>query len=202
MSVIEFPNAGPRRRALRRARAQNGQSMHTLLFRSRDLILKSDEADLVRDVCLDVDKAEKKLKAIRRRLQGVQEYAAAQVALLTAADTKLTAAIIVALLSAPSTPDTGRRCELMDILDGGGKERGQRQRKRSRPGSPRPSPPTARSGRSAQKLTSAWSRTSAIARSWHGLPVNSRSITTATCTTTLCTRPRKRWKSLWRTITP
>jgi hypothetical protein len=149
MSVIEFPNAGPRRRALRRARAQNGQSMHTLLFRSRDLILKSDEADLVRDVCLDVDKAEKKLKAIRRRLQGVQEYAAAQVALLTAADTKLTAAIIVALLSAPSTPDTGRRCELMDILDGGGKERGQRQRKRSRPGSPRPSPLTARSGRSA-----------------------------------------------------
>jgi hypothetical protein len=41
-------------------------------------------------------KAEKKLKAIRRRLQGVQEQAAAQAQLLTAADTKLTAAIAAA----------------------------------------------------------------------------------------------------------
>jgi hypothetical protein len=73
--------------------------MHTFLFRSRDLILESDEADLVRDVCLELDKAEKKLKAIRRRLQGVQDQAAAQVQLLSAADTKLTAAIVAALLS-------------------------------------------------------------------------------------------------------
>jgi hypothetical protein len=35
----------------------------------------------------------------RRRLKGVQEQAAAQVQLLTAADTKLTAAIVAALLS-------------------------------------------------------------------------------------------------------
>ncbi|SDS24755.1 hypothetical protein SAMN05444158_1463 [Bradyrhizobium canariense] len=40
-----------------------------------------------------------KLMAIRRRLQGVQEWSAAQIELLTAADTKLTAAIVAALLS-------------------------------------------------------------------------------------------------------
>jgi hypothetical protein len=78
---------------------RNGPNMHTLLFRSYDLIVQSDEAELVRDVCFDIDKAQTKLKAVRRRLQGVQERAAAQVQLLTAADTKLTAAIVAALLS-------------------------------------------------------------------------------------------------------
>jgi hypothetical protein len=99
MSVIEFPNAGPRRRALRRARAQNGQNMHTFLFRSYDLIVESDEADLIRDVCLDIHKAEVKLKKVRQRLKDVQAWAASQEQLLTAADTKLTAAIVAALLS-------------------------------------------------------------------------------------------------------
>jgi hypothetical protein len=116
-NVITFPvPAGllPKRRAIpvtsepeeeesknwrSRERVRNGSNMHTFLFRSRDSILKSDEADLVRDVCLDLDKAQTKLKAIRRRLQGVQDQAAAQVQLLSAADTKLTAAIVAALLS-------------------------------------------------------------------------------------------------------
>jgi len=70
-----------------------------LLFRSRDLISQSDEADLVRDVCFVVDKAQTKLKAIRRRSQGLQEYTAAELQLLTAADSKLTAAMVAALLS-------------------------------------------------------------------------------------------------------
>ena len=80
-------------------RRRTGRSVHTFVFRSRELILESDEADLVRDVRLDPDKARKKLTAIRRRLQGVQEWAAAQVQELTAADTKLSAAIVAALLS-------------------------------------------------------------------------------------------------------
>jgi hypothetical protein len=63
---------------------RNGPNMHTLLFRSYDLIVQSDEAELVRDVCFDIDKAQTKLKAVQ---------------LLTAADTKLTAAIVAALLS-------------------------------------------------------------------------------------------------------
>jgi hypothetical protein len=103
MSIIEFPNAN-RGRALRRTRVRNGPNMHTFVFRSYDLIVESDEADLVRDVCLDVDKAQTKLKAIRRRLQGVQEQAAAQVQLLTAAETRLTAAIVAALLSTSRQP--------------------------------------------------------------------------------------------------
>jgi DUF1365 family protein len=78
---------------------RNGPNMHTLLFRSYDLIVQSDEADLVRDVCFNIDRAQTKLKGIRRRLQGVQEEAAAKVQLLTAADTKLTATIVAALLS-------------------------------------------------------------------------------------------------------
>jgi hypothetical protein len=104
MTVIDFPNAShgaPRRRAAYRSRAGalNAPNMQRLLFRSSHLIVQSDEADLVRDVCFGIDRAQTKLKSIRRRLQGVQEQAAAQVQLLTAADTKLSAAIVVALLS-------------------------------------------------------------------------------------------------------
>jgi hypothetical protein len=76
--------------------------MNTLLFRSSRLIVESDEADLVRDVCFGIDRAQTKLKAIQRRLKGVQEQAAAQVQLLAAAETKLNAAIVAALLSASS----------------------------------------------------------------------------------------------------
>jgi len=80
-------------------RASGGVNMHTFLFRSYDLIVESDEADLIRDVCLDIHKAEVKLKKVRLGLQGIQEQSAAQIWLLTAADTKLSAAIVAALLS-------------------------------------------------------------------------------------------------------
>jgi hypothetical protein len=82
-----------------RERVRNGSNMHAFLFRSYDLIVQSDEADLVRDVCFDIDKAQTKLKAVQRRLKGVQEQAAARVQLLTVAETKLMAAIVAALLS-------------------------------------------------------------------------------------------------------
>jgi hypothetical protein len=106
MTVIDFPNAShrrtsPRRRAAYRSctGARNGPNMQKLLFRSSHLIAESDEADLVRDVCFDVDRAQSKLKRIQRRLKDVQEQAAAKVQLLTAADTKQTAAVVAALLS-------------------------------------------------------------------------------------------------------
>ena len=73
--------------------------MQRLLFRSSRLIVESDEADLVRDVGFNIDRAQTKLKRLQRRLQSVQEQAAAEVQLLSAADTKLTAAIVAALLS-------------------------------------------------------------------------------------------------------
>ena len=76
--------------------------MRTFLFRSSRLIVESNEADLVQDVGLALDRAQTKLGQIKRRLKGVQEQAAAQIELLTAADAKLSAAIVVALLSTAS----------------------------------------------------------------------------------------------------
>ncbi|WP_426608967.1 hypothetical protein [Bradyrhizobium sp. McL0616] len=67
--------------------------MHTFSFRSYDLILASPEADLVRDVRCDVDKARSKLNAIQQQLRRDREYAAARADLLTKAEVKLSAAI-------------------------------------------------------------------------------------------------------------
>ena len=74
-------------------------SMHTFAFRSRSAILEADEAELIRDICCDPDKAQTKLRKIQERLKGVREHAAEQIELLTAAETKLSAAIVAALLS-------------------------------------------------------------------------------------------------------
>jgi hypothetical protein len=104
MTVIDFPNASQRRRALRQTRVR--KNMQTFVFRSYDLIVESDEADLVRDVCFSIDRAQTKLTRIQRRLKDVQEQAAANVQLLTAAETKLTAAIVAALLSARGKDET------------------------------------------------------------------------------------------------
>jgi hypothetical protein len=95
--IVEL-NTG-RRRSLQRVRGENEPNMHTFVFRSYRLIVEAEEADLIRDVCFDVDKAQTKLKAVRRRLKGVREQAAAQIKMLTAAETKLAAAIVAALLS-------------------------------------------------------------------------------------------------------
>lgn len=71
-------------------------NMHTFVFRSYDLILTSPEADLVRDVRFDFDKARTKLKAIQRQLQRDREHAAARADLLTKAEARLSAAIAAA----------------------------------------------------------------------------------------------------------
>jgi hypothetical protein len=86
-------------RPLRQARRGSGVNINTPCFRSRELILESSEADLVRDAGRDPDKAQVKLEAIRRHLQSVKEESAAEIEALTAADTKLSAAIVAALLS-------------------------------------------------------------------------------------------------------
>jgi hypothetical protein len=108
-----------------RARAQNGRNMQTFLFRSYDLIVESDEADLIRDVRLDIHKAEVKLKKVRRRLQGIQERSAAQIRLLTTAETKLTAAIVAAKDEAPAerraAPSAEREQACHDLLEAFGK---------------------------------------------------------------------------------
>ena len=103
-NVVEFrgKSAKPRAstsRALGRARVRNGPNMQRLLFRSSRLIAESDEAALVRDVGLAIDRAQTKLARIKLRLNSVQEQAAAEVQLLRTAETKLAAAIVAALLS-------------------------------------------------------------------------------------------------------
>jgi hypothetical protein len=80
-------------------RVRGEKNMHTLLFRSRESILQSDEPDLVRDVCFDIDRARGKLERIRARIESLQEYAATELQLLTDAETKLSAALVAALLS-------------------------------------------------------------------------------------------------------
>ena len=80
-------------------RVRGEKNRYTLLFRSRESILQSDEPDLVRDVCFDIDRAKGKLARIRARIESLQEYAATELQLLTEADTKLSAALVAALLS-------------------------------------------------------------------------------------------------------
>jgi hypothetical protein len=80
-------------------RVRGEKNRYTLLFRSRDSILQLDEPDLVQDVCFDLDRAQGKLERIRARIDSLQEYADTELQLLRDADTKLSAAIVAALLS-------------------------------------------------------------------------------------------------------
>ena len=96
---ISPPTYEDERPQLRKKRVRNEGTMHTFLFRSYDLIITSDEADLVRDVGLDLDKAQTKLRQIREQLQRDREHMVEREALLTACDTKLAAAIAAALPS-------------------------------------------------------------------------------------------------------
>jgi len=73
--------------------------LRCLLFRSSRLIVEADETELVEHVGLALDRASSKLERVKQRLKDVQEEAAAELRLLTEAETKLSAAIIAALLS-------------------------------------------------------------------------------------------------------
>jgi hypothetical protein len=75
---------------------------HTFVFRSYELIVASPEAELMRDVLCDVDKARSKLKSIQQQLQRDREHAAARDKLLTSAEEKLSAAIVAAQSLTPA----------------------------------------------------------------------------------------------------
>jgi tetrahydromethanopterin S-methyltransferase subunit A len=90
VTVIDFPSAS------RRRRKPYAYKRGPLVFCSYESIAESDEAALVKDVCSDMARAESKLRRVKQRLQNVLVESAAQVELLTAADAKLTAAIIAA----------------------------------------------------------------------------------------------------------
>ena len=79
-----------------KVRRRSGRSMHTFVFRSYTLIVESAEADLMRDVCFDMHKAQVKLTAIRRQIAADREQAAVGEKLLTSAESRLSAAIVAA----------------------------------------------------------------------------------------------------------
>jgi hypothetical protein len=99
MTVIDFP----KRKSSRRPKylGGDGSNMRKFAFRSYNSIVEADDTDLLRDVCLDMDRAESKLRRVSQRLKNVRAEAAAEVQLLTTAETKLSAAIVAALLSRP-----------------------------------------------------------------------------------------------------
>ena len=102
-------------RVIGRRYRRSGRSKHTFVFRSYALIVESDEADLMRDVCFDMHKAQVKLKAIRRQIAADREHAAAREKLLTSAENRLSAAIVAARRSGgeyspPSSRGDPRAC--------------------------------------------------------------------------------------------
>ena len=74
---------------------QSGLNMRTAAFRNREAIVEATEADLVRDVSLEIDKAQFRLKKLQARLKNVR----ADAEFLARAEIKLSAAIVAALLS-------------------------------------------------------------------------------------------------------
>lgn len=105
-NILKFPFAVSRRAFARLPRTSKtgtpkergagqctGANMHTVVFRSYGLILASSEADLVRDVGLDVDKARTKLRKIREQIERDREDAAARATMLSIVEAKLEAAI-------------------------------------------------------------------------------------------------------------
>jgi hypothetical protein len=77
-------------------RVKGRRQARRMVFRSYALIVQSAEADLMRDVCFDLHKAQVKLKAIRRQIAADREHAAAREKLLTSAESRLSAAIVAA----------------------------------------------------------------------------------------------------------
>jgi hypothetical protein len=101
-NVVKFPGAQQDTRQLKTSRGDDRErapNMHTVLFRSYDLIVEADEADLVRDVGFDIEKAKRKLKKAQHQLRAVQEHAAARIQQLATVEAKLGGAIVAALLS-------------------------------------------------------------------------------------------------------
>jgi hypothetical protein len=77
-------------------RPRNKGSRRNLRFLGKDLILESDDADLIHDVSCNIDRAQVKLRLISKRLAGLKQQSAVEIEKLTAAEIKLRAAIVAA----------------------------------------------------------------------------------------------------------
>ena len=69
------------------------------LFRSYRTILESNETDLIRSVGAEPDRAQNKLRYIKRTLRSFEAHAAERIERMRAAEATLSAAIVAALLS-------------------------------------------------------------------------------------------------------
>ena len=72
-NIFTFPGHSPKRKGVAEKpnwteRRKNRKSARKFLFRSCNLIAESDDADLISDVCLDMHKAEVKLRQLREAL--------------------------------------------------------------------------------------------------------------------------------------
>jgi hypothetical protein len=79
------------------------RNMHNLVFRSYSLIVEAPEAELVRDVQINTDKAKVKLRKIREQIVIDRDRAAARADMMTKAEAKLSAAIELAKVSEQGT---------------------------------------------------------------------------------------------------
>jgi hypothetical protein len=83
-------------RRLEHVPAARKGSRRNLRFIGKDLILESDNADLIHDVSCNIDRAQVKLRLISKRLAGLKRQSAVEIEKLAAAEIKLRAAIVAA----------------------------------------------------------------------------------------------------------
>jgi hypothetical protein len=83
---------------------RRGKNIQTLLFRRRDLILECSDAELVRDVSLDIEKAAMKLEKTRERRQRFRATFTEEDRRLEAVEIKLASALVAAMLSQAERP--------------------------------------------------------------------------------------------------
>lgn len=81
-----------RQEAIRDAREPDRRRQR-LVFMNRAVILEVDGATLLRNVCRDLGKAERKLTALRQHLAHYKTHSAEQIKMLTAVEAKLGAAV-------------------------------------------------------------------------------------------------------------
>jgi hypothetical protein len=109
------PSTGSSEKDWSMFRPRDKRSRRNLRFLGKDLILESDDGDLIHDVSCNIDRAQVKLRLISKRLAGLKQQSAVEIEKLTAAEIKLRAAIVAVLekkvaprLKAGCRPTEGR----------------------------------------------------------------------------------------------
>jgi hypothetical protein len=97
------------------------RSMYTFVFRSYSLIVEAPEADLVRDVRINTDKAKVKLRKIREQIVIDRDKAAARAEMMVKAEARLSAAIEAAAVQTPEQRPR-KRGSTMECVRGRGSE--------------------------------------------------------------------------------